>query len=95
MIIFVLLFITFKCVTDALLIMGISPFSLIGGVWRYSDALSESALDKNRQCDPQGGNKMLLRAIHEGALLRVRPKVMIVATIMAGLLSIMWGNGSG
>lgn len=38
---------------------------------------------------------MLLRAIHEGAVLRVRPKVMTVATIMAGLLPIMWGSGSG
>jgi len=37
----------------------------------------------------------LLRAIHEGAVLRVRPKVMTVATIMAGLMPIMWGNGSG
>lgn len=37
----------------------------------------------------------LLQAIHEGAVLRVRPKVMTVATIMAGLMPIMWGNGSG
>ncbi|MEQ9721854.1 efflux RND transporter permease subunit [Yersinia alsatica] len=34
-------------------------------------------------------------AIHEGAVLRVRPKAMTVATIMAGLLPIMWGGGSG
>lgn len=34
-------------------------------------------------------------AIHEGAVLRVRPKMMTVATIMAGLLPIMWGGGSG
>lgn len=34
-----------------------------------------------------------MRAIHEGAVLRVRPKVMTVATIMAGLLPIMWGVG--
>jgi Cu(I)/Ag(I) efflux system membrane protein CusA/SilA len=33
MIIFVLLFITFKRISDALLIMGTLPFSLIGGVW--------------------------------------------------------------
>jgi Cu(I)/Ag(I) efflux system membrane protein CusA/SilA len=38
---------------------------------------------------------MLMRAIHEGAVLRVRPKVMTVATIMAGLLPIMWGDGTG
>ncbi|CNE46855.1 putative cation efflux system protein [Yersinia nurmii] len=34
-------------------------------------------------------------AIHEGAVLRVRPKAMTVATIMAGLLPIMWGGGAG
>ena len=28
-------------------------------------------------------------------MLRVRPKVMTVATIMAGLLPIMWGGGTG
>lgn len=41
----------------------------------------------------QKGNTVLMRAIHEGAVLRVRPKVMTVATIMAGLLPIMWGVG--
>ncbi|WP_145539538.1 efflux RND transporter permease subunit [Yersinia kristensenii] len=34
-------------------------------------------------------------AIHEGAVLRVRPKAMTVATIMVGLLPIMWGGGTG
>lgn len=38
---------------------------------------------------------VLHTAIHEGAVLRVRPKVMTVATIMAGLLPIMWGGGTG
>jgi Cu(I)/Ag(I) efflux system membrane protein CusA/SilA len=50
------------------------------------------ALEKYRQRDPDGGQAMLRRAIHEGAVLRVRPKVMTVATIMAGLLPIMWGG---
>ncbi|MDU4436785.1 MAG: efflux RND transporter permease subunit, partial [Pluralibacter gergoviae] len=40
-------------------------------------------------------NTTLLRAIHEGAVLRVRPKVMTVATIMTGLLPVMWGSGAG
>ena len=53
------------------------------------------ALDKYRSREPDGGNATLMRAIHEGAVLRVRPKVMTVATIMAGLLPIMWGGGSG
>ncbi|HDS1114070.1 TPA: efflux RND transporter permease subunit, partial [Pluralibacter gergoviae] len=53
-----------------------------------------SALEKRRQ---QGAvdEVCLLSAIHEGAVLRVRPKVMTVATIMAGLLPVMWGSGTG
>jgi Cu(I)/Ag(I) efflux system membrane protein CusA/SilA len=34
-------------------------------------------------------------AIHEGAVLRVRPKAMTVAVILAGLLPIMFGSGTG
>ena len=37
----------------------------------------------------------LLEAIREGAVLRVRPKAMTVAVILAGLLPIMWGTGTG
>jgi copper/silver efflux system protein len=33
--------------------------------------------------------------VHEGAVLRVRPKMMTVTAIMAGLLPIMWGSGTG
>ncbi|WP_086871504.1 efflux RND transporter permease subunit [Kosakonia pseudosacchari] len=122
-IIFVLLFITFKRISDALLIMGTLPFSLIGGVWLlwllgYNLSVAGAvgfialagvaaefgvimvlylnhALEKYLTREPDGGNKVLLQAIHEGAVLRVRPKVMTVATIMAGLLPIMWGGGSG
>ncbi len=39
--------------------------------------------------------KDLLDAIMEGAVQRVRPKVMTVAAIVAGLLPIMWGHGAG
>jgi Cu(I)/Ag(I) efflux system membrane protein CusA/SilA len=35
------------------------------------------------------------QAIREGALLRLRPKAMTVAVILAGLLPIMWGSGTG
>lgn len=123
MIIFILLWLTFKRISDVLLIMGTLPFALIGGVWLlwllgYNLSVAgavgfialagvaaefgvimvlylNQALDKYRQQEPDGGNSMLMRAIHEGAVLRVRPKVMTVATIMAGLLPIMWGGGSG
>jgi copper/silver efflux system protein len=37
----------------------------------------------------------LIDAIEEGAVLRVRPKAMTVAVIMAGLLPIMLGHGTG
>ena len=37
----------------------------------------------------------LLGAIREGAVLRVRPKAMTVAVILAGLLPIMLGGGTG
>lgn len=123
MIIFVLLWLTFRRISDVLLIMGTLPFSLIGGVWLlwllgYNLSVASavgfialagvaaefgvimvlylnSAIDKYKS--PQGSldNSQLLRAIHEGAVLRVRPKVMTVATIMAGLLPIMWGSGTG
>jgi Cu(I)/Ag(I) efflux system membrane protein CusA/SilA len=34
-------------------------------------------------------------AIREGAVLRVRPKAMTVATLLAGLLPIVWASGTG
>lgn len=122
-IIFVLLYVTFSRVSDALLIMGTLPFSLVGGVWLlyllgYNLSVAgavgfialagvaaefgvimvlylNQAIARHKALDPQGGKPMLMRALHEGAVLRVRPKVMTVATIMAGLLPIMWGDGTG
>ncbi len=37
----------------------------------------------------------LTQAIHHGAVKRIRPKVMTVITIIAGLLPIMWSTGAG
>ena len=37
----------------------------------------------------------LKESIMEGAVHRVRPKIMTVATTIAGLLPIMWGTGTG
>ena len=37
----------------------------------------------------------LYDAVVEGAVERVRPKMMTVTAIMAGLLPILWGNGTG
>src|SRR2546429_9714040 len=37
----------------------------------------------------------LIEGIVEGAALRIRPIAMTVAVIIAGLLPIMWGSGTG
>jgi len=44
-------------------------------------------------CEPS--EALLLEAITEGAVLRVRPKAMTVAVILAGLLPILWSGGAG
>ena len=41
------------------------------------------------------GEAELLDAIREGAVLRVRPKAMAVAVIIAGLVPVMIGLGTG
>ena len=41
------------------------------------------------------GERDLVEAVIEGAALRVRPIAMTVAVIIAGLLPIMWGSGTG
>jgi len=37
----------------------------------------------------------LYEAVMEGAVMRVRPKVMTVTAIIGGLLPILWGHGTG
>ncbi|MCH8300742.1 MAG: efflux RND transporter permease subunit, partial [Candidatus Marinimicrobia bacterium] len=39
--------------------------------------------------------KDLVDCVYEGAALRLRPKIMTVTAIIAGLLPIMWGTGTG
>lgn len=123
MIIFVLLFITFSNVRDALLIIATLPFALIGGVWllyllNYNLSVAgavgfialagvaaefgvimvlylNQALARQRLPGQPLTREQVLAGIREGAVLRVRPKVMTVATIMAGLLPIMCGDGAG
>jgi Cu(I)/Ag(I) efflux system membrane protein CusA/SilA len=49
-------------------------------------------------CRTQGrtpGVDDLYHAVMEGAVERVRPKMMTVVAIMAGLLPILWGTGTG
>jgi Cu(I)/Ag(I) efflux system membrane protein CusA/SilA len=37
----------------------------------------------------------LVQAIHFGAVKRIRPKIMTISVIIAGLLPIMWSHGAG
>ncbi len=51
---------------------------------------------KERQASGrQPTTRDLYDAVVEGAVERVRPKMMTVTAIMAGLLPILWGNGTG
>jgi Cu(I)/Ag(I) efflux system membrane protein CusA/SilA len=55
----------------------------------------DHAIEKRRQVNQFNTLKDLIAAIEEGAVLRVRPKAMTVAVIIAGLLPIMFGGGTG
>ncbi len=122
LIIFVLLYLTFKHFGEALLLMATLPFALVGGIWLlyllgynlsvagvvgfialagvaaefgvimllYLKQAWYERLDRNCSSEVD-----LLEAIREGAVLRVRPKAMTVAVILAGLLPIMWSGGAG
>ena len=122
LIIFVLLYMTFKRLDEALLIMAALPFALIGGIWllwllNYNLSIAAAvgfialagvaaefgvimlvylkhAWDA-KVAAGHVGEADLLEAIRDGAVLRVRPKAMTVAVIIAGLLPIMWGAGTG
>ena len=122
LIIFVLLYLTFKRFDEALLILLTMPFSLIGGFWllyllghnlSVASAIGFIALAgvtaefgvimllylkqawDARLARGDNTAPALLDAICEGAVLRVRPKAMTVAVILAGLLPILWGGGTG
>ena len=122
MIIFVLLFLTFRRVDEALLIMATLPFAVTGGVWflyllNYNLSVATGVgfialagvsaefgvimllyLKHSWEVRQQQGDHSelaLTEAIREGAALRVRPKAMTVAVIVAGLLPIFWGDGTG
>ncbi|MEX2516457.1 MAG: CusA/CzcA family heavy metal efflux RND transporter [Gammaproteobacteria bacterium] len=60
--------------------------------------LDQSLNDRREELESQGKvltRDDLMRAITDGALLRVRPILMTVATIVLGLLPIMLGSGTG
>ena len=126
-IIFLLLYLSFGRLGEAVLIMGTLPFALLGGVWllywlNYNLSVAvgvgfialagvaaetgvimlvylDQALSRRRQAAQTAGRSVTLdelrEAVIEGALLRLRPKMMTVATIIVGLLPIMYGVGTG
>jgi Cu(I)/Ag(I) efflux system membrane protein CusA/SilA len=122
-IIFVLLYLTFRSLGAAALIMGTLPFALVGGFWLiYAlghdlsvaswvgfTALAgvaaefgvvmviylDHAIARRAQAGRLRTRGDLVEAIMEGAVLRVRPKAMTVAVIVAGLLPLFVGGGTG
>lgn len=122
-VIFVLLYVLFRSVGDAVLVMVAVPFSLVGGfwlIWALGHAVSVATAVgfialagvaaefgvvmlvylKNAHAQRMAAGEpdnltTLLAAIREGAVLRVRPKAMTVAVVMAGLLPILVGHGTG
>jgi copper/silver efflux system protein len=55
----------------------------------------DHAIERHRKAGCFNTERDLIAAIEEGAVLRVRPKAMTVAVIVAGLLPIMVGGGTG
>jgi len=127
LVIFLLLYLNFKRVTESLIVMLSVPFALVGGVWllwlldyNLSVAVAVGFLalagvaaetgvvmliylekawqEVQSHCSSEGRKPTaadLHSAIMEGAVKRVRPKMMTVVAIMAGLLPILWSTGTG
>ena len=57
--------------------------------------IREEIKEKRRSEGKEPGVGDLYVAVKDGAVERVRPKMMTVVAIMAGLLPIMWGTGTG
>jgi Cu(I)/Ag(I) efflux system membrane protein CusA/SilA len=55
----------------------------------------KDAVERRRERDGGLTRESLMEAVTEGALLRLRPKVMTVSTVVAGLLPIMWSTSAG
>ncbi len=127
LLIFLLLYLNFRRVTESLVVMLSVPFALVGGVWllwlldyNLSVAVAvgfialagvaaetgvvmliylEKAWQEIQQHRADSGHSLtpldLHAAIMHGAVERVRPKMMTVVAIMAGLLPILWSSGTG
>ena len=118
-IIFILLYLSFRTLSEALMVMLAVPLALVGGVWllwglgfhlSVAVAVGFIALagvaaefgvvmlvylrEAIKRHQP-GTDAELRAAVIEGAVLRVRPKAMTAAVIIAGLMPIMLGSGTG
>ena len=122
-IIFIMLFMAFKRIAPAILILSSLPFALVGAIWflyllkfHFSIASGvgmialaglaaefgiimlvylDDALDRYRKAGKLNTVEDWHAALIEGAALRVRPKAMTVAVILAGLIPILIGTGTG
>ncbi|MEQ1617658.1 MAG: CusA/CzcA family heavy metal efflux RND transporter [Terricaulis sp.] len=122
-IIFMLLYLIFRRLDEAAIVMVSLPFALTGGVWLvyalgydFSVAVAVGFIAlaglaaefgvimliylKNalKERDERGvviTPEVIAEAVREGALLRLRPKAMTVAVILAGLFPILWTGGAG
>ena len=119
-IIFLLLYLIFRRLDEAVLIMGTLPFALTGGFWilyllGYHQSVATGVgfialagvaaefgvvmliylRDALEARGERPSHEDIAEAVREGALLRVRPKAMTVAVIIAGLLPILVGSGAG
>jgi Cu(I)/Ag(I) efflux system membrane protein CusA/SilA len=127
LLIFLLLYLNFRRVTETLIVMLSVPFALAGGLWlmwwlgfnlsvavavgfiALAGVAAETgvvmliyldhalvALQAQRAAEGRPFTHADLHAaVTAGAVERVRPKMMTVAAIMAGLLPIMWSHGTG
>ncbi|MBK7023732.1 MAG: efflux RND transporter permease subunit [Sulfuritalea sp.] len=127
LLIFLLLYLNFRRLTETLIVMLSVPFALVGGIWLmwllgynlsvavavgfialagvaaetgvvmliYLDHAWEAAQQKSALAGRRADAGDLYGAVMEGAVERVRPKLMTVVAIMAGLLPIMWSTGAG
>jgi len=124
LVIFVMLYFTFRNFLEAALVMLSVPFALIGGIYYMSlldlnfsvaiwvgfialygiavetgvimvlylhEALDKKLIAKGNSITQQD----LVDATEEGAILRLRPKLMTVATAILGLIPVMWATGTG
>ncbi|HWC77392.1 MAG TPA: efflux RND transporter permease subunit, partial [Blastocatellia bacterium] len=57
--------------------------------------LNEAVERKKHEVGDHLTRQQLKEAVMEGAVLRLRPKVMTVSTVIAGLLPIMWSTSAG